>query len=95
MNLLYKGGVSVKQFLSVVLKNKSDTLVRLTGLCYRRGVPIESLSYATEPENGTVRIMAVLECGRPTAEQLHRQVSNMVNVVGASLSDGITTPHYF
>ena len=83
----------MKQFLSVVLRKQSDTLVRLTGLCYRRGVPIESLSYATEPENGTVRIMAVLNCVQPTAEQLRRQVSNLVNVVGASLSDGAVTPH--
>jgi acetolactate synthase small subunit len=83
----------VKQFLSVVLKKQADTLVRLTGLCYRRGVPIESLSYVTETENGTVRIMAVLDCGRPTAEQLRRQVSNLVNVVGASLSDSALTPH--
>ena len=83
----------MKQFLSVVLRKQSDTLVRLTGLCYRKGVPIESLSYATEPENGTVRIMAVLNCGQPTAEQLRRQVSNLVNVVGASLSDGAVTPH--
>ncbi len=83
----------MKQFLSVVLKKQADTLVRLTGLCYRRGVPIESLSYVTETENGTVRIMAVLNCGRPTAEQLRRQVSNLVNVVGASLSDSALTPH--
>ena len=83
----------MKQFLSVVLKKQSDTLVRLTGLCYRRGVPIESLSYATEPESGTVRVMAVLNCGHPTAEQLRRQVSSLVNVVGASLSDGSIAPH--
>ena len=83
----------MKQFLSVVLKKQADTLVRLTGLCYRRGIPIESLSYATENESGTVRIMAVLDCGHPTAEQLRRQVANLVNVVGASLSDGAVTPH--
>lgn len=83
----------MKQFLSVVLKKQSDTLVRLTGLCYRRGVPIESLSYASETDTGTVRIMAVLDCGRPTAEQLRRQVSNLVNVVAASLSDSAVTPH--
>ena len=77
----------MKQFLSVVLRKQSDDLVRLTGLCYRRGVPIECLSYVAEPENGTVRVMAVLDCGQPTAEQLRRQVANLVNVVGASLSD--------
>ena len=81
----------MKQFLSVVLKSQADTLVRLTGLCYRRGVLIESLSYATEPNSENVRIMAVLKCGRPVAEQLRRQVSNFTHVVGASLSDGSTS----
>lgn len=83
----------MRQFLSVVLKQKADTLVRLTGLCYRRGIPIESLSYATESESGNVRIMAVLACGHPTAEQLRRQMSNYVNVVTSSLADG-TTGHF-
>lgn len=77
----------MKQFLSVVTKKQSDALVRLTGLCYRRGVMIESLSYATEPDSETVRIMAVIDCAQPSAEQLRRQVANLVNVVGASLSN--------
>lgn len=76
----------MKQFLSVVTKKQSDALVRLTGLCYRRGVAIESLSYATEPDNETVRIMAVIDCAHSSAEQLRRQVANLVNVVGTSLS---------
>ncbi len=80
----------MKQFLSVVLKNQADTLVRLTGLCYRRGVLIESFSYAAESDSGNARVMAVLNCGRPKAEQLRRQVSNLAHVVGASLSDGTT-----
>ena len=78
----------MKQVLSVVLKEQADTLVRLTGLCYRRGVLIESLSYAPEKIYGHVRVKAVLACARPDAEQLRRHVSKMVDVVRTEV-----TPH--
>lgn len=76
----------MKQVLSVVLKNQADILVRLTGLCYRRGVPIESLSYVPESLNGQVRFRAVLACGQPAAQRLHHQVSQLVGVVGADIA---------
>lgn len=76
----------MKQVLSVVLKRQADTLVRLTGLCYRRGVFIENLSYTTAPHTDEVRFRAVLACGRPAADQLHRQVSKLIGVIGAEIS---------
>ena len=86
-----KEGVVLKLVLSVVLKRQADNLVRLTGLCYRRGVAIESLSYSTASQTGEVQFRAVLACGRLTADQLHRQISNLIGVVGAEIapySDG-------
>jgi len=75
----------VRQILSVVLKRQADSLVRLTGLCYRRGVAIESLSYATSQQTGEVRFRAVLSCGRPTADQLRRQIAKLIGVVGTEI----------
>ena len=75
----------MKQVLSVILKRQADTLVRLTGLCYRRGVAIESLSYAVTPQSGEVRFRAVLACGRPAADQLHRQIAKLIGVIGAEV----------
>ena len=75
----------MKQILSVVVKSQADTLIRLTGLCYRRGVPIESLSYAKTSQIGEVKFQAVLACGRPAASQLHRQISKLIGVIGAEV----------
>ena len=75
----------MKQVISVVLKHQADSLVRLTGLCYRKGISIESLSYATMPQTGEVRFRAVLDCGRSTADQLHRHVAKLIGVIGAEV----------
>ena len=71
----------MRQVLSVVIKSQADTLVRLTGLCYRRGISIESLSYAKTTQTGEVKFRAVLACGKPAASQLHRQVAKLIGVI--------------
>lgn len=76
----------MKQMLSVVLNRQADTLVRLTGLCYRRGVSIESLTYVSTPQPGEVKLQAVLTCGKATAEQLHRQVTKIIGVIGTEIA---------
>ena len=85
----------MKQVLSVVIKRQADTLVRLTGLCYRRGVPIESLTYMATPQPGEVKLQAVLSCGHSAAAQLHRQVAKIFGVIGTEIgpySEGGTKP---
>ena len=76
-----KGGFVLKQLLSVVLKRQADALVRLTGLCYRRGVAIESLSYVSTPQPNEMRLQAVLACGPAAASQLRRQVAKTIGVI--------------
>jgi len=46
--------------LSVVLHRQEDTLLRVAGLCYRRGVSIESLAFSPSDQAGEVRVQAVL-----------------------------------
>ena len=75
----------MKQLLSVVLKRQADALVRLTGLCYRRGVAIESLSYVSTPQPGEMKLLAVLACGPAAASQLHRQVAKTIGVIGTEI----------
>ena len=76
----------MKQILSVVLKRQADTLIRLTGLCYRKGVTIENLSYVATPSTSEVSFRAVLTCERTAANQLYRQVSKLIGVIGAEIA---------
>ena len=71
--------------LSVVLHRQEDTLRRLAGLCYRRGVPIESLAFSPSDQAGEVRIQAVLSCERLVADQLRRHVAKLVDVVSTEI----------
>lgn len=71
--------------LSVVLHRQEDTLLRLTGLCYRRGVPIESLAFSPSDQAGEVKIQAVLSCERLAADQLRRHVAKLVDVVSTEI----------
>ena len=71
--------------LSVVLHRQEDTLLRLAGLCYRRGVPIESLAFSPSDQAGEVRIQAVLSCERLVAGQPRRHVAKLVDVVSTEI----------
>jgi len=71
--------------LSVVLHRQEDTLLRLTGLCYRRGVPIESLAFSQGDPTGLVRIQAVLSCEKAAADQLQRHVAKLIDVVSSEI----------
>ena len=71
--------------LSVVLDRQEDTLLRLAGLCYRRGVPIERLAFSQSDQPGRVCIKAVLSCEQSVAAQLQRHVSKLIDVVSAEI----------
>ena len=71
--------------LSVVLHRQEDTLLRLTGLCYRRGVSIESLAFSQGDQAGSVRIQAVLSCEKAAADQLQRHVAKLIDVVSTEI----------
>jgi acetolactate synthase small subunit len=76
----------MNQMLSVVLNRQEDTLLRLTGLCYRRGVPIESLAFSPSDQTGRVCVQAVLCCEYSVAAQLQRHVAKLVDVVSAEIA---------
>lgn len=76
----------MKQLLSVILHRQEDTLLRLTGLCYRRGVPIESLAFSAADQPGRVRVQAVLSCEQADAVQLQRHLSKLVDVVSTEIA---------
>ena len=75
----------MQQLLSVVLHRHEDTLLRLAGLCYRRGVPIESLAYFAADRPDQVKVQAVLACEQAAALQLQRQVSKLIDVVSTEI----------
>ena len=75
----------MSQVLSVVLHRQEDTLLRLAGLCYRRGVPIERLAFSPSDQTDRVCIKAVLSCEQAAATQLQRHVAKLIDVVSAEI----------
>jgi len=76
----------MSQMLSVVFNRQEDTLLRLTGLCYRRGVHIERLAFSPSDHSGRVCVHAVLSCEHSVAEQLQRHIAKLVDVVSAEIA---------
>lgn len=75
----------MQQLLSIVLHRQEDILLRLTGLCYRKGVSIESLAFSPADQPGRVRIQAVLDCDQMVAVKLQHHVSKLVDVVSSEI----------
>jgi len=75
----------VKQMVSILLRKEDDTLVRLTGLLYRRGYLVESLSVVPDRQIGHSRVTAVVSSQRAAPRQLVNYVSKLVDVVEAKL----------
>ncbi len=75
----------MSHILSVVLHRQEDTLLRLTGLCYRRGISIESLAFSPGDETGNVLIRAVLSCEKSAAEQLRRHITKLIDVISTEI----------
>ena len=75
----------MQQTLSVLLHRQDDTLLRLAGLCYRRGVPIDSLAFVAGDCPERVRVRAVLTCEQATARQLQRHLSKLIDVISAEI----------
>ena len=75
----------MRQLLSVVLDRQEDSLLRLAGLCYRRGVPIESLAYSPADRPDRVRVEAILACEQSVALKLQHHVAKLVDVVSSEI----------
>ena len=75
----------MKHFLSITLKNQEDVLVRFLGLCYKRMISVESLSYAPEFNTDNVRIMVIIKCSPHEAERLRLQTLRLISVVDSNV----------
>ncbi|MDD4601142.1 hypothetical protein SDC9_82862 [bioreactor metagenome] len=72
----------MNQTFSIVLKDQPDTLVRLTGLLYRRGYLIENLVVQPVYENNNVQVtISLRNCS--TTHHVLRQLDKLFNVVTA------------
>lgn len=71
----------MKQGLSVLVHHRPDTLVRFTGLLYRRGYLLESLDLSQADQPGMSQITAVVEGA--DSENLLRHIRKLVEVVKA------------
>ncbi len=71
----------MKQGILITLKKQGDSLVRLTGLLYRRGYVIESLSVGPDSCQEHVQVKAVVTNCQAAPRQLYSHVSKLVDVV--------------
>lgn len=75
----------MKQGISILLQRQDDSLVRLTGLLYRRGYMIESLSSFPTNEQGHIRVTAVISGSQSTPRQLLSYLSKLFDVVSVDV----------
>lgn len=74
----------MKQSFSVLMQDQPDTLVRLTGLLYRRGYLIENISAESSSNEKKVLIkMVIRNC--KTTNQLLQQIYKLFNVVAVEV----------
>lgn len=71
----------MKQGITVVLKKQGDSLVRLTGLLYRKGYSIESLSVGPDICQDQVEVKAVVTNTQAAPRHLYSHVVKLVDVV--------------
>lgn len=71
----------MKQGISITLRTQGDSLVRLTGLLYRKGYIVESLSVGPDSCHGHVQVNAVVTNSQAAPRQLYSHVSKLVGVV--------------
>ena len=84
----------MKQTVSILLRNQEDALIRLLGVLYRRGYPVESLTVVPDRQQDHVRITATVYCGQPESSQLLRYIAKLIDVVTAEIqSAGNLTAH--
>lgn len=73
------------QVVSVLLQGQGDSLVRLTGLIYRRGYLVESLLAVPDGEQGCIRVTAVVSNNGKAPAQLLHNILKLVGVVQAEV----------
>ncbi|SDF02476.1 ACT domain-containing protein [Sporolituus thermophilus] len=75
----------MKHKVSILLARQDDSLVRLTGLLYRKGYVIESLSSGPTEEQGHIRVTAVISGIQKTPRLLMSQVAKLFDVVSVDV----------
>ncbi|EAX46494.1 acetolactate synthase, small subunit [Thermosinus carboxydivorans Nor1] len=75
----------MKHKVSILLERQDDSLVRLTGLLYRKGYVIESLSSGPTEEQGRIRVTAVISGIQKTPRLLMSQVAKLFDVISVDV----------
>lgn len=75
----------MKQAISILLQKQEDSLVRLTGLFYRRSYLVESLSAVPTSQQGQIRVTAVISSAQETPRQLLNHVAKLIDVVSVEV----------
>lgn len=71
----------MKQAISILLEKQDDSLVRLTGLFYRRRYLVESLLVEPASQHDRIRVTAVISSSQETPRQLLNYVAKLIDVV--------------
>ncbi|MEN6566541.1 MAG: acetolactate synthase small subunit [Veillonellales bacterium] len=73
------------QILSILLQHQDDSLVRLTGLIYRRGYWVESLLAVPDDKLECIRVTAVVSGHNKRSGQLLPNILKLVGVIHADI----------
>lgn len=73
--------------LSILAKNSSGVLRRISSLFARRGYNIESLSVGITEDPSVSRVTAVAKGDEYIVDQITKQVSKLVEVIGVEILD--------
>jgi acetolactate synthase-1/3 small subunit len=79
--LCLEGGPPVRQTIAALVENHAGVLVRVAGLCSRRGCNIESLTVGPSERPDLARMTIVIAGGPEQGEQMVRQLGKLVDVL--------------
>lgn len=83
----------MKHMVSILLEKQDDSLVRLTGLLYRKGYVIESLASGPTEEQGLMRVTAVITGIQKTPRLLMSQLAKLFDVISVDVREDSGSIH--
>lgn len=75
----------MKQLISVACEDQPDTLLRLTGLLYRRGYAVKKLTLSPAQQSGCLRITAIVSASQPTGAGLEHHIRKFLDVISVEV----------
>lgn len=80
--------MSAQHTISILVRNVPGVLSKISGVVFRSGHNIETLTVGKTAEPGVSKIVISVPADRRTAMQVRKQLADMMDVIEASVLDG-------